>query len=107
MERAFAAAVELHNRGEIVSCDIHPHKIQLIEKGAERLGISVITAREQDATQSCPEWESSMDAVIADVPCSGLGVIRKKPDIRYKDLQAHPTASGSAIADFGDGEPVS
>ena len=86
--KSFAAAVELHNRGEIVSCDIHPHKIQLIEKGAERLGISVITAREQDATQSCPEWESSMDAVIADVPCSGLGVIRKKPDIRYKDLQA-------------------
>jgi 16S rRNA (cytosine967-C5)-methyltransferase len=57
----------------------------LIENGAQRLGLSGISARVQDAAQFVPEWENAMDAVIADVPCSGYGIIRKKPDIRYKD----------------------
>ncbi|MEI3089628.1 MAG: hypothetical protein V8T01_06615 [Oscillospiraceae bacterium] len=48
--------------------------------------MSIIEARPQDAAAFCPEWEQAFDAVIADVPCSGLGVIRKKPDIRYKDV---------------------
>ena len=86
--KSFAAAMDLENRGEILSCDIHPHKLELIRKGADRLGISIITAMEQDAAAFRPEWAGRMDAVLADVPCSGLGVIRKKPDIRYKDLQA-------------------
>ena len=86
--KSFAAAVDLENRGEILSCDIHPHKLELIRRGCERLGITVITAMEQDAGAFRPEWAGQMDAVLADVPCSGLGVIRKKPDIRYKDLGA-------------------
>ena len=76
----------MENRGSITSCDLHPHKIALIAAGAERLGISIIEARAQDAAAFCPEWEQTFDTVIADVPCSGLGVIRKKPDIRYKDV---------------------
>ncbi len=84
--KSFAAAMQMENRGSILSCDIHPHKISIIEKGAQRLGIDIISARVQSAAEFCPEFENAFDAVIADVPCSGLGVIRKKPDIRYKDL---------------------
>ena len=84
--KSFAASIAMGGRGEITSCDIHPHKTGLIAKGAERLGLSNITARLQDAAGFVPEWAEAMDAVIADVPCSGLGIIRKKPDIRYKNL---------------------
>ena len=73
--------------GSITSCDIHPHKTGLISAGAERLGLTNITARIQDAAEFVPQWEETMDAVIVDVPCSGLGIIRKKPDIRYKNVE--------------------
>ena len=82
--KSFAAA--LAGAGEITSCDIHPHKIELIAKGAARLGLSQIHSVEQDATVFNPAWEEKMDTVITDVPCSGFGIIRKKPDIRYKSL---------------------
>ena len=81
--KSFAAAIA--GAGEVISCDIHHHKVGLLEKGAQRLGLSAITAKQQDATVFVPEWEEAMDVVIADVPCSGYGIIRKKPDIRYKD----------------------
>lgn len=83
--KSFAAALQMENQGEVVSCDIHPHKIQLLEAGAARLGLSCVTAREQNAKAFVQEWEREFDTVLADVPCSGLGIIRKKPDIRYKD----------------------
>ncbi len=83
--KSFAAAMQMQNVGQIVSCDIHGHKTALIEKGAQRLGIAIIRAMQLDARQEKGEFLSRFDAVIADVPCSGLGVIRKKPDIRYKD----------------------
>ena len=83
--KSFAAAMVLKGTGKIQSCDIHDHKIPLIQKGAERLGISNLTACRQEAEVFCPGWEKKMDVVIADVPCSGYGIIRKKPDIRYKD----------------------
>ncbi|MBQ3252048.1 MAG: 16S rRNA (cytosine(967)-C(5))-methyltransferase RsmB [Oscillospiraceae bacterium] len=83
--KSFAAAIAMGGTGTITSCDIHSHKATLIEKGACRLGIENLTALVQDASVFVPEWEQKMDAVIADVPCSGYGIIRKKPDIRYKD----------------------
>ena len=83
--KSFAAAIAMENRGSITSCDIHAHKISLIEKGAERLGIEILHAQQADASKFREDFENRFDAVIADVPCSGLGVIRKKPDIRYKD----------------------
>ncbi len=83
--KSFAAAIAMGGTGTIHSCDVHPHKKELIEKGAQRLGLSNIRAFCQDGTQFCPQWENAMDTVIADVPCSGYGIIRKKPDIRYKD----------------------
>ena len=83
--KSFAAAIATGGKAQITSCDVHAHKAELIAKGAQRLGLG-ITAMQQDATQSRPEWEESFDAVIVDAPCSGYGIIRKKPDIRYKDL---------------------
>ena len=81
--KSFAAAMD--GAGSIVSCDIHTHKLGLIQKGAQRLGIPEIQVLQQDASvfQDC--WENKNDVVLADVPCSGYGIIRKKPDIRYKD----------------------
>ena len=85
--KSFAAAIALEGRGSITSCDVHAHKTGLIANGAERLGLTNIISRQQDATETVPEWIGAMDVVICDVPCSGLGIIRKKPDIRYKSLQ--------------------
>ena len=85
--KSFAASMAMGGRGEILSCDIHPHKIDLIANGAARLGLTNIRPRLQDAAEFVPQWEGQMDCVMADVPCSGLGIIRKKPDIRYKNLE--------------------
>lgn len=83
--KSFAAAIAMGGEGEIISCDIHPHKQKLIEAGAERLGMGCIKAAVMDGKKFEPAFENGFDLVIADVPCSGLGIIRKKPDIRYKD----------------------
>lgn len=83
--KSFAAAVYMRNSGRILSYDIHANKISKILSGAERLGITIIEAGTRDARDFDPELEDKADIVIADVPCSGLGVIRKKPEIRYKD----------------------
>ena len=83
--KSFAASIDMDNRGEVISCDIHPHKIKLLEAGRDRLGLSVIHPMLQSAAERREEWVNGFDTVITDVPCSGLGIIRKKPDIRYKD----------------------
>lgn len=83
--KSFAASMDMKNRGEIISCDLHPHKKKLMQAGAGRLGLDCMKPQTADAAQYRPEWETAFDLVMADVPCSGLGVIRKKPDIRYKD----------------------
>ena len=83
--KSFAAAIAMENQGEIVSCDLHPHKKKLIQAGADRLGLTIITPKTADGKVFRPEWENAFDLVLVDAPCSGLGIIRKKPDIRYKD----------------------
>ncbi len=75
---------EMQNQGEIIACDLHPHKIPLIQSGAKRLGIENVEAMVQDGTVHNPKWEAGFDRVLADVPCSGIGVIHKKPDIKWK-----------------------
>lgn len=84
--KSFAAAMQTES--VIISCDVYPHKVELIAKGAKRLGMENIVPMQQDATAFRPEWENRFDTVITDVPCSGLGIIRKKPDIRYKELSS-------------------
>ena len=83
--KSFAASIATEGKAKITSCDVHAHKTGLITGGAARLGFGNITSRLQDATVNVPEWNGAMDAVICDVPCSGYGIIRKKPDIRYKN----------------------
>ena len=83
--KSFASAIHMKGEGEITSCDLHPHKKRLISAGAKRLGLKAITPVTADGKDFCPEWEGAFDCVLVDAPCSGLGVIRKKPDIRYKD----------------------
>lgn len=82
--KSFAAAIQMHGEGSITAHDISDKKAQLIAKGAQRLGVDIITASAQDAKEPDERLNASFDLVIADVPCSGLGVIRKKPEIREK-----------------------
>ncbi|MBR0208088.1 MAG: 16S rRNA (cytosine(967)-C(5))-methyltransferase RsmB [Oscillospiraceae bacterium] len=83
--KSFAAAIDMQGRGEILSCDIHEKKLASVSATAERLGLDLIKTARRDAREFDPACESAFDAVIADVPCSGLGVIRKKPEIRCKE----------------------
>ena len=83
--KSFAAAIATQGTGTVTACDVHEHKVSLIQNGAQRLGLDNVTAMLCDATQNRPQWNDQMDVVIADVPCSGYGIIRKKPDIRNKD----------------------
>ena len=78
--KSFAAAMNMRGRGKILACDIHEKKLPMIEGTAARLGLDMIETRTLDARVFVPEYETAFDAVIADVPCSGLGVIRKKPE---------------------------
>ena len=84
--KSFAAAIATNGKAHITSCDVYAHKAELIANGARRMGLA-LEARQQDATEFCADWQETFDAVIVDAPCSGYGIIRKKPDIRYKDIQ--------------------
>lgn len=83
--KSFSAAFAMEDRGEIVACDLHENKLKRIRDGAARLGLGCIRAEAADARVFREEWAAAFDAVLCDVPCSGLGIIRKKPDIRWKD----------------------
>ena len=82
--KSFACAIRMENEGRILSCDIHEKKLRLLKEGAQRLGISCIETRAMDARAFDPALDSVFDLALADVPCSGLGVIRKRPEIRQK-----------------------
>ena len=83
--KSFAAAILGKDEVRVNSFDIHESKLSLIEDGAERLGLSSVNFAVRDAT--CPDESmfGKADKVICDVPCSGLGVLSKKPDLRYRD----------------------
>lgn len=86
--KSFACAMAMENQGEIIACDIHTHKLALIERSAARLGITCVTPVLADGRENRGGWNGQFDVVLCDVPCSGLGIIRKKPDIRYKNPEA-------------------
>jgi len=74
----------MEDTGEVIACDIHEHKIKLIEYNMRRLGLKSIKPTLIDATQLTTQFaENSFDRVLVDAPCSGLGVIRRKPEIKY------------------------
>ena len=84
--KSFSIAIDMHNEGAVYSYDLHKNKLSLIEKGAEKLGITVIRTEARDARKPDEALAGKADRVLCDAPCSGLGVIAKKPDIRYKNL---------------------
>ncbi len=85
--KSFAAAMDMDGEGNILSLELYPQRLLLIEDGAKKLGISCISTAVNDSTSIQKEWQGSFDKVICDVPCSGFGVIAKKPDIRHKDKE--------------------
>lgn len=83
--KSFTATQYMNDKGEIYSCDIHEHRVELIRSGAKRLGIKSIKPTVNDATVFNADFKNA-DCVLCDVPCSGLGIIGKKPEIKYKSL---------------------
>lgn len=83
--KTFTLAEQMENQGEVVACDLYPVRVGLIQSGAERLGLSIVHPRVMDA--SAPdEGIGTFDRVLCDVPCSGLGIIRRKPELKYKPV---------------------
>ena len=82
--KSFGLAIDMGDRGDILSCDVYPHKLKLMDRSAQRLGIASVRTALADGREFHASWEKQADLVVADVPCSGLGIIRKKPDMRYK-----------------------
>ena len=83
--KTFSISISAPDSAEIVSCDVSENRVSLIEKGRERLGLSNVKATVNDATVF-NERLGQFNRVLCDVPCSGLGVIGKKPEIRYKKI---------------------
>ena len=84
--KTFTLAENMKNEGEILSFDKYKGKVRLIQQGAERLGLSIVKTGLRDASFPKEPLEKA-DCVLCDVPCSGLGVIRRKPEIRYKSMK--------------------
>lgn len=83
--KAFTITEIMEGRGKVIACDIHSNRVNLIKRGAERLGL-LIKAVKNDAkvfNESFPQ----ADKILCDVPCSGFGVIRSKPELKYTDLK--------------------
>lgn len=86
--KSFGMAMTMNNRGRLLSLDLHKSKLSLVEKGAQRLGIDMIETREHNGKTYIEEFCHKADRVLCDVPCSGLGVMAKKPETRYKEREA-------------------
>ncbi len=84
--KSFSAAIYSHDLSKIHSFDLHESKLSLIREGADRLGINSIFVAQKDAKIPDENLLEKCDRVICDAPCSGLGVLGKKPDLRYKNL---------------------
>ena len=84
----------MQNKGEIIACDVHEHKLELIAENAKRLDITCIEPLLNDATVERSEWLGAFDRVLVDAPCSGMGVLRRRAEARWrkqrKDLKLFP-----------------
>ena len=86
--KSFAIGILTSDRADVRSFDLHESKLSLIESGSARLGLRSVSVAQRDATSPDASLFGSFDRVLCDVPCSGLGVIAKKPDLRYGSLDA-------------------
>ncbi len=82
--KTFTTAQYMQNSGKIIACDMYEHKISLIAKGARRLGIDIVETCLRDGSADDKSLPTA-DRILCDVPCSGLGVLSRKPEIRYKE----------------------
>ena len=92
--KSFGIAVDMENVGKLYSFDLHKNKLSLVESSAKRLGIDIIVTGERDGRAPDESLIGKADRVLCDVPCSGFGVLGKKPELRYKD----PTESAALPA---------
>lgn len=83
--KSFTIAEKMQNKGKVFSFDLYEQRLSLIASGAKRLGIDIISTSARDASVFYEDIPKA-DKILCDVPCSGLGVIRRKPEIKYKDL---------------------
>ncbi len=74
----------MEDKGEIIAWDLHSHRVKLVEETAKRLGIHIIRTQCQDATIYKEEYKEKFDKILLDVPCLGTGVLKRKPDIKWK-----------------------
>lgn len=81
-------AALMKNTGEIIAGDIHEHKLGLMRQNAERLGVTIADFKLQDATQLPKAYDGQFDRVLVDAPCSGLGIMQRKPDMRWRKTEA-------------------
>ncbi len=82
--KTFTVAQQMQNSGELLAMDLHQKRANLVQQGAKRLGLSIVKAQQNDGSQHNPEL-GDFDRILCDVPCSGLGVIRRKPELKYHD----------------------
>ena len=75
----------MKNEGEILASDLYEHRLLQVNENAQRLGIKIIKTSQMDAQKEKKEYLEKADKILLDVPCSGLGIIRRKPDIKYKN----------------------
>lgn len=93
--KAFTAAGLMQNRGAVYAFDVHPHRVDLIRAGVARLGLDIVRPASADATGRLPLAERSADRVLCDVPCSALGLLGRRPELRYRSMT--DTASLAAL----------
>ena len=94
-------AERMNGSGRVYAWDVHPHRVELIRAAARRLGLDNVRPSEHDARRPMESMNLSMDAVLVDAPCSGLGVIAEKPDIKYRQnaqsLEALPKVQADIL----------
>lgn len=83
--KSFGAAIEMNNKGNIFAFDLHENKLSLVINNAKRLRIDIINTAKCDGRDFLEDFKEKADRIICDVPCSGFGVLAKKPELRYKD----------------------
>lgn len=74
----------MKNKGKIEAWDIHEHRTKLVEQNAQRLGINIIETKVKDASLYDESFKEKFDKILLDVPCLGIGVIKRKPDIKWQ-----------------------
>lgn len=97
--KAFTIAQGMDSQGQVIACDIYEEKVKKIKEGAARLGLTIVYPMKNDAVQYNSQLQGA-DRVLCDVPCSGLGIISRKPEIKYKkpeELSGLPQIQGDIL----------